>query len=485
MNKEIPQKGYIPGGRNVRAPLYDNGGFLPFNSKAKWVGELSGSWHDMGVRIGESCREMIAASTDYWWIQMCEKKGLEKTRQAMKRYLEEVDALDPTQAELLQGIADGAAPALKSAQCGNPDSPHYAPAFDRVFAAGIFDVWLWGDPDAYRRDFKAADSAEVYINGSGCNSIAAKGSATRDGITISSQVRHTQQAGLCYQASAVYRMEGSHAVWTVGNTPALNGLLLLNDCGVSISHHYGGSTTEASLKAAGDEGYGSAYGVPWPNLLFYAAKTASTAEEALDILAHGNARYREKTGRKTVLRDGTWNWMVCDKDTLAVMEASPDRYAVRYAGEFTGEDWTDPDYIACANHFLCPYSYDRNDVRTEIPMTVFNSISNSQARFWTLMWELKTWKGKLDVPVFQYIFNQTYIRDEKTGDYIYTMPDGQGGYLPSGIAFGCAQGKLVDNGLTRGTNAAKIAVLDGKESSAYFCQGNPKDWMGDWDQYHF
>lgn len=250
------------------------------------------------------------------------------------------------------------------------------------------------------------------------------------GETISSQVRHTQQVGLCYQASAVYRAEGNHAVWTVGNTPSICGLLLLNDCGVSISHHYGGSTTVASLSAAGDGGYGSAYGVPWPNLLFYAAKAASCAEEALDILAHGNERYRARTGRRTVLRDGVWNWMVCDPDTLSVMEASPDRYAIRYAGEFTGDAWSDPDYIACANHFLCPYSYDRNDVRTDVPMTVFNSISNSQARFWTLMWELKSWKGKLDVPAVQYIFSQTYLRDEATGDFIYTMPDGRGGVLP-------------------------------------------------------
>ncbi len=485
MDQEKTASGYIPGGQNVRSAYYDNGGFLSFASKAKFLGTSQGSWYDIGTHIGKECEAMIAASTDYWWTQMCQKKGRTTTQHAMEAYLSQVDALDPTQIELLKGIADGASAALGDAQCGDSRSPFYAPAFDRVVAAGIFDVWLWGNPDAYRRDVQAGRSAEGYINGNGCNSIAAKGSATKKGETISSQVRHTQQTGLCYQASTVYRTEGNHAVWTVGNTPSLCGLLLLNDCGVSISHHYGGSTTVASLDAAGNEGYGSAYGVPWPNLLFYAAKTAGSAAEALDILAHGNERYRTRTGRKTVLRDGTWNWMVCDPDTLAVMEASPDRYAIRYAGEYTGDAWTDPDYIACANHFLCPYSYDQNDVRTDVPMTIFNSISNSQARFWTLMWELKSWKGKLDVSVFQYIFNQTYLRDEATGDFIYTMPDGHGGYLPSGIAFGCAQGKLIDNGLTCGTNAAKIAVLNRENSAAWFCLGNPKDWMGEWDQYRF
>lgn len=485
MNRLQTTRGYVPGGHNVRSECYDNGGFLPFAPKARFLGTPGGNWYEIGVHIGSECKEMIAASTDYWWIQMCRKKGKPATQQAMRRYLSQIEALDPTQIELLHGIAEGASAALEAAQCGNPGSPFCASAFDRVVAAGIFDVWLWGDPDAYRRETRAGRPAEGYINGNGCNSIAAKGSATRNGETISSQVRHTQQAGLCYQASAVYRAEGNHAVWTVGNTPSICGLLLLNDCGVSISHHYGGSTTAASLSAAGDGGYGSAYGVPWPNLLFYAAKAASCAEEALDILAHGNERYRARTGRRTVLRDGVWNWMVCDPDTLSVMEASPDRYAIRYAGEFTGDAWSDPDYIACANHFLCPYSYDRNDVRTDVPMTVFNSISNSQARFWTLMWELKSWKGKLDVPAVQYIFSQTYLRDEATGDFIYTMPDGRGGVLPSGIAFGCAQGKLIDNGLVCGTNAAKIATLNRENSAAWFCLGNPKDWIGEWDQYGF
>lgn len=239
------------------------------------------------------------------------------------------------------------------------------------------------------------------------------------------------------------------------------------------------------MSCAGGPCYGSAFGVPWPNLLFYAAKTAGSAAEALDILRHGSPRYREKTGRKTVLRDGTWNWMVCDKDTLSVLEVSPDRCALRYAGEFTGEEWTDPDYIACANHFLCPYSFDENDVRTDVPMTIYNNNTNSQARFWTLMWELKSFRGRLDVHAFQYIFSQTYLRDEKTGEYIYTMPDESGRMLPAGIVFGCAQGKLVNNGLSVGTNAAKIAVLDGGRSRCWFCLGNPKDWMGEWDQFRF
>ncbi|MCD8016206.1 MAG: hypothetical protein LUE97_00080 [Oscillospiraceae bacterium] len=476
---------YIPGGRNVRSAQYDTAGYLQYADKAQWVGELTGEWYDIGYTIGEECADMIAASTDYWWGEMCAEKGLEETIAAMDEYAYQIDALDPTQTELLQGMTDGAESALSTAEYGDTANADYAKPFYRVLAASIFDCWLWGDPGSYMSGSDANGAAEGYINGDGCNSVAVKGSATVDGSTISSQVRHTQQAGLCYQASMVYEAEDSNTVWTVGNVPSANGLLLVNDKGVSISHHFGGATTEASLTYEGGPYYGSAYGVPWPNLLFYAIKEADTAEEALDILEHGSERYREITGRTTVLRDGAWNWMVCDEDTLSVIEVSPDRYAVRYAGEYTGEDWTDPDYIVCANHFLCPFSYDENDQLTDVPMTIFNANTTSEDRFWTLMWELEDVKGTIDVYTLQNMFQSTYIRDRETGEYIYVMEDDDGNLVPTGYVYGSVQGTLKDGGLTSGTNAAKIAVLRDGASTCYFCLGNPMDWQGEWDIFQF
>jgi hypothetical protein len=80
--------------------------------------------------------------------------------------------------------------------------------------------------------------------------------------------------------------------------------------------------------------------------------------------------------------------LYCNNNILAVVEASANRYAVRKAGEFTGDKWTNPDYIIFANHFLCNYSYDENNQRTDVPMTIFNVSEGSEERFWTLMWEL-------------------------------------------------------------------------------------------------
>ena len=63
--------------------------------------------------------------------------------------------------------------------------------------------------------------------------------------------------------------------------------------------------------------------------------------------------------------------MVTDSNTLAVVEASPDRYAVRYAGEYLGPEWNNKNYIVCANHSISEFSYDENNNRTDVPMTIF------------------------------------------------------------------------------------------------------------------
>ena len=477
---------YTPGGRNVMSERYTSGGTLPYKDKAVWIGVLTPDWHGAGYEIGQKTGDMIQSCADYWWKIMCDMRGHKETIFAINQYVQQVALLDPTQIDLMQGITDGAKEYLADSTYHDEKNPYYAPDFTRVFAASIYDCWIWGDPDSYGDPNAVPNTmAEQFINlcGSGCNSVAVLGSSNIYGRTISTQMRHTTQAGLCYQASAVYKSKDGafNDFWSVGNVPTPNGLLLVNNKGVSIGNHFGGSTTQFSL----DRGcYGGAYGIPWPNLLFYAIKNADTAEDAIDILIHGNEKYRQATDRKTILRDGAWSWMVCDKDSLTVLEVSPDRYAIRHPGEFTG-DWKQKDYIVSANHFICDYSFDENENRTDIPMSIFNIIQGSEERFWTLMWEMKDFAGKIDIHTLQYVFSQTYLRNKDTGDYIYTMVDEKGNFLTAGQALGCVQGTLDDNGLSKGTNAGKIAILDGGNSSCYFCLGNPMDWAGEWDNFTF
>jgi hypothetical protein len=483
---------YIPGGRNVEAARYANTpGYPAFSDKAKWLGTLSGTWKEMGYQLGQSSKDMISYTTDIWWEKMCKSKGVHETLEAMKRYETQIAALDSDQIELLKGIAEGASETLSKSKYSNPSNEFYADSYYRVIAAGIWDSWLWGNPkaDNFMGNSKSAKNSVTGagINHLGCNSMAVKGSITVGGHTISTQLRHTPQEALCYQESFVYSPQNGNKVWTVGSLPASNGLMLINDKGVVIHAHFGGATNTVSIGYRGGPYYSDAFGVPWPNVLLYAAVHAGTAEDAIQYLTLGPEQYRRTTGRKTLLRDGAWNWLVADSNTLAVVEVSANRYAVRKAGEFIGVKWTNPNYIVCANHFLCNYSYDENNQRTNVPMTIFNATPGSEERFWTLMWELRdyTERGPIDEYTIQHIVRGTYIRDRNTGKKIYFAQDKNGRNVPYAFAKWGVQGTMTDEGRVSGTNAAKISILDGNKSRALWTLGNPIDWEGAWDEFRF
>ncbi len=487
---------YLSGGRNVESVNYVNTeGYPPFLDKAVWLGTLHGTWFEMGKQLGESSADMISYTTDIWWGKMCATKGVEATIEAMKLYEAQIAALDENQVDLLKGITEGALHMLSKSKYSDPNNKYYGDSYYRVIAASIWDSWLWGNPvlresgNGKDVDIKMILDAitGAGISPDGCNSLAVKGSVTKNGKTITSQLRHTAHEALCYQEGYVFDSPDGNKVWTVGSLPAPSGLMLINDKGVVVHHHFGGSTTRTSVEYQGGPYFSDAFGVPWPNALLYAAVHANTAEEAIEYLTVGSEKYREKTGRKTMLRDGAWNWLVADENTLAVVEVSSDRYAVRYAGEFTGENWYSTDYIACANHFLCNYSYDEDNIRTDVPMTIFNCMEGSEDRFWTLMWELcdYTESGNMDEYTVQHIVEGTYIRDKETGEKIYCTQDEKGNYVPFGFAKWCVQGSLVDEGRVNGTNAAKIAILNGDKSRAFWTLGNPMDWAGAWDEFIF
>ena len=274
-------------------------------------------------------------------------------------------------------------------------------------------------------------------------------------------------------------------VWTVASTPNVIGLMVVNEKGVSISHHFGGSACSASRNYPGGPYRANAFGVPWWNLLLYVAINADDADQAIRLLTVGPQPYLKTTGRKTLLRNGAWNWLVADDSCLAVVEASADRYAVRKPGEFTGPEWTDRNFIVCANHFLCDHSYDQNGRRTAVPMTIFNVSKDSEDRFWTLMWDVRDRYGKIDKYTAQHILGTTYIRDKETGRFIDVAQNDNGEWQSHAHAKWGIQGGMKERGLACGTNAAKVAVLDGGRSMASWILGNPSDWAGNWDEYYF
>lgn len=467
---------YISGGRNVNSANYINApGFPPFPGKAKWLGTVTGSWKNMGETLGEKSGEYIKSTADIWWSKICQQKGYKDTLKAMKLYNNQIAALDPDQIDFLKGMTEGASTWLDKSVYADKNNKFYADNYTRLLCASIWDVWLWGNP-AFTNEG----------NLPGCNSLIVSGTATIDRKTISTQSQHTPHEGLCYQESYVLKPDKGNIVWTVGNLPSTNGLFLVNDKGVSIAHHFGGLTNPKSLEFHGGPYIASAFGVPWWNVLLYAAVHANTAQEAIELITVGPKEYHDRTGRASLLRDGGWNWMVADSKTMAVVEVSCDRYAIRYPGEFTGPNWTDKNYIVAANHFLCDYSYDKNNMRTDVPMTIFNvNPGNSEDRFWTLMWDIKDRLGTIDRYTVQHILSTTYIRDKETGKRIYAAQDDKGDYVPFAYAKWGVQGIMAQGGLVGGTNASKMAVLDGENTMSAWTLGNPSDWEGAWDEFYF
>jgi hypothetical protein len=466
---------YISGGRNVNSASYINTpGFPGFSDKAKWLGTVTGSWSNMGKALGEKSGEYIKSTVDIWWPKICQEKGYENTLRAMRLYNDQIAALDPNQIKFLDGIAEGASPWLDKSEYADKSNKLYADNYTRVLCASIWDVWLWGDPV-----FQTGD------NPPGCNSLIVSGTATIDGKTISTQSQHTPHEALCYQEAYVLKPDKGNIVWTVGNLPSTSGLLLVNNKGVSIAHHFGGATNPKSLEYPGGPYLSSAFGVPWLNVLLYAAVNADTAKEAIDLITVGPKGYRDRTGRASLLRDGGWNWMVADSSTMAVVEVTCDRYAIRYPGEFTGPNWKDQNFIVSANHFLCDYSYDKNNERTDVPMNIFNVTPGSEERFWTLMWDIKDRFGSIDRYVVQHILSTTYVRDKETGEKIYATADDSGKYVPFAYAKWGVQGTMDQGGLAAGTNSSKIAILDGENTMTAWTLGNPSDWEGAWDEFYF
>jgi hypothetical protein len=462
---------YVPGGRNVNASRYVvSPGYPPIPDRAKFVGMLSGTWFQMGRSLGERAGDKIRCTSDIWWQQICKKKGKTNTLKAMKLYEQQISAMDRNQIEFLKGITAGAAPWLNQSHYAKPGHQLHEENYWRVIAASIWDCWLWGSPEGLQ---------------TGCNSFAALGAATTDGRTVATQSTHTPHDGSCYLQSYIIAPPKGNAVWTVAATPSVIGLMVVNDKGVSISHHFGGATNTRSLEYPGGPYRANAFGVPWWNLVLYAAINADTAKEAIDLLTVGSKKYRTMTGRKTILRDGAWNWMVADSKTLAVVEASANRHAVRFAGKSTGPKWTDKNFIVCANHFLCDFSYDEHNQRTNVPMTIFNVNQSSEARFWTLMWEIKERYGRVDKYVAQHILGTTYGRNKETGEIIECAQTENSEWDLFAHANWSVQGAMTQGGLAGGTNTAKVAVLDGSKSMVSWTLGNPSDWEGAWDEYYF
>jgi hypothetical protein len=477
---------YISGGRNVEAYKYihTKGSPLP-PDRTQYIGILKGSWYEMGKQYGERSGDYARTVSDLWWKQECDYFGKSETLKAMKLYETQIKAFNPDLIDFMHGIAEGAAKWLGKSVYADPENAFYASGYERVLSVNIYDDWNMFHPTLFpdgSSTFGGIAEPSISTGIASCSAFAARGLATTDGKTIAAHNRHGPYDPRVYQQAYIISPSDGNEAWVLSNCPQVSANHVVNNKGVTIICLFGGLSNTKSWNHPGGPYFAEGFGVPWFHLFLHVGVYADTAKEAIDLLTVGPQGYRAKTGRNSLLRGGGLIFLVADDKTMAVVEVTADRYAVRYPGEFTGPQWTSSDYIVSTNHYLSDYSYDRNNERTNVPLSIFNVVELSDVRFWTLMWDLKQRSGRIDSYMAQHIMGGLYKNDRDTGEKTDCgEKDGKIGLY--GELYASNEGTQV--GLTAGSIDSKIAVLDGPMTRVLWTLGNPSEWEGAWDEYQF
>ncbi len=423
------------------------------------LGELTGSWFDIGREVGSKAGDLVRWVSDVWWDQHMNNYGKGETLQALDLYGDQVAALDAGLIRFVEGVAEGAASELEKSPFAN-DSSHY----QKVLNTNIFDAWTFRHPTASSR--QEAEPGEMA-----CSSFVTVGDGpNHSDITIASHNRHCPFNPKCYQIAYVGSPEGGNAYWTITPGGAGAGCQIVNSKGVSVI-----------LNAGGDkhlEMGGNAFGVPWFLLFLHVAAHADTAADAIEMLTRGTPEYRANTKRNSLLRTGTWNFLVSDRTECAVVETSCDRYAIRRPGDL-GEKG---NYLVMTNHCTLDHSYDENNKKTDLPMTAFGdrtSYEGSGKRLDILMKDLDLHYGQIDADLAKSLMkgHHIYGADGNRVDQVWTK-EGL-------VDVTCPHAGPQPHSPQGGSADSKVIVSRPDGVDAHWTLGRPCEWEGDWDWVAF
>ena len=386
--------------------------------RSLWIGVLQGSWSQMGVQYGQRCGKDIARNFDMLWnldvlggglFDRLWQQGRSTEDRAdyflayMERSLNELSCLSPELVEFFDGVAEGAGKEFD--QCVAADmSSHLL----KTAALNFTDTPLHPNWN-FEADCPgpAEERVVAAIEGHDCNSFWVKGDATKTGETYATravQAAHWTPEGeegfFNRQVAYVAVPEDPKArvFWgqaAAGNFGGLGGGLL-NDRGVCCLTS-GCSYSEQNWKEADET---AAPGIRDFVLAVYGVIFSESAREAADRVTVGTERYRDLTGRKTVLRARGANIVFADENEAYCVEQNARHYAIRKPGE-CGEKGD--DYIVTANHFKSESgSYDEDNVfHDDEPMAHYepedrDSPAATYDRFWSGMWMIRNNYGEID-----------------------------------------------------------------------------------------
>jgi len=429
-------------------------GHPPYAPRSRFLGKLSGSWYEIGRQVGAQAGDLVRWVSDVWWQEHIEKFGFDDTMQGMSLYEDQLVALNPELTKFMDGVANGAAEELEKSPYAQASS-HY----HKILNTNIFDAWSWRHPE----------ETPWKNKGGGCSSFVTIGNGpNKHDEMIAAHNRHCPFNPKCYQIVYIGQPDDANAFWVLTPGGAGSGCQIVNDKGVSVILNAGGDQH--------DKYDADAFGVSWFMMFLHVAAYADTADEAIEMVTRGTPEYRSNTGRNSLLRTGTWNFLISDRRSCAVVETTCDRYAIRRPGD-VGEIG---NYLVMTNHNYCDYSFDENNERTDMPMTQFGNESTSPGsakRFWTLMWDIRHNYGQIDREMAMQLMCGHHQHD-RDGNRI----ESRDGEMPLQFTedVTCPHSGHPET-WERGAADSKIAVC-GKELAIHWTLGRPCEWEGPWDE---
>ena len=467
-------------------------GYPAYEPHPRYLGELRGSWREMGKQYGERAGDLIRMVYEGWYRELLPIQG---TPEVMAAYLREeetyYEALVPEALEMMHGIADGAATELAASAFA-----HQLGHFQKVLMINSY-FGLMGKPPASDTPGLVPPEDAVHA----CSGAVILGPATRDGKTIhvSSEDQHffPQEYLVTFVASPSDRR--AHRYTVTDSAGEIGSEHAQNDRGVTVSGYAGGSVGVLGPTLSKPFSGYRRPGLDWQVGDFYAAAFADDARHAVELLTVGRPEYRARSGRKIVVGKCTFgaNWVVSDAGQAYVVESIPAdqegraRYAVRRPGDMNEKNG---HYIASTNNVEAKDSYDEDNVHDPAhPMRQHGNaeqhpthfgLNSSGMRFWTFMGLIARNYGRIDVDMVQRWRTTHFVLDRDGTRHDNLEVDGR--RVPIHLAPGAAtlcRHTFGPPGVDtlKGINIY-VSLSVAQDLTSFRTKGRPCEWVGPWDR---
>ena len=107
-------------------------GYPPVPERAIWLGEIKGSWYEIGLKWGQKISKYIGYGFDYRYPSKENRYGPRHLVEDMYRYKMKIEEFYPPFIEWMKGVAHGGADALKQTQEGQ-----YLSVFEKVLFLNV------------------------------------------------------------------------------------------------------------------------------------------------------------------------------------------------------------------------------------------------------------------------------------------------------------------------------------------------------------